>query len=44
MEKELKSEGGAWGPLQGGLFNGSVEQATTAMAKFHTHLAHLSYF
>lgn len=44
MEKEFKSEGGAWGPLQGGLFNGSVEQATTAMAKFHAHLARLQYF
>ena len=44
MEKELKSEGGAWGPLQGGLFNGSVEQATTAMAKFHAHLARLQFF
>jgi hypothetical protein len=36
--KELAAEGADWGPLKGGLFNSSLEQAKTAKAKFDAFL------
>ena len=44
MRKELELEGGAWGPIQGGLFHGSAEEATIAMSKFHAHLARIPFY